>query len=121
MAYINKCCIFMSFRAKEIAIKTPPIMRTYIKGGVKMKKLNEIFGKNNEEVVKMKNWSLKKKLLVGGGIVSGFVLGAIAYGKNHGNDFEANECYDDEDEDEDFTEENLVSDEIEVEVEEAQI
>ena len=58
--------------------------------------------------LKMKNWSLKKKLLVGAGVLVTGALGVLAYGKSkqentveyNGND--ENEDYEDEDyEDED--------------------
>lgn len=65
----------------------------------KIKELFRITFKNGEAVKVKTGWSLKKKLLLGGGIVSGLILGIFAYGKNHEetceeeNDFEDEENY----------------------------
>ena len=61
-------------------------MRTYIKGGSKMLKIvkqNKEVNENNEneEEMKMKKWSLKKKLLVGAAAGIAGVVSVIAYGK----------------------------------------
>lgn len=81
-------------------------------------KFNGIFKKNEEEKL-MKNWSLKKKVLVGLGVVGTGIVGAIAYGKSKQEDqieleqeFEDDEFdYDDEsDYLEDLEEEELIED-----------
>lgn len=90
-----------------------------------MTKLKEIFRiifRKNEEDVKVKtNWSLKKKLLLGGGIVSGLILGIFAYGKNHGEEYEEDDYFEDEDYDyetdetENLDDTNVSEDDVEVE------
>lgn len=67
-----------------------------------MKKVKEIiriiFGKNNEEDVKMKvKWSLKKKILVGLGILGTGALGIFAYGRKNAENIDDEDCFEDED------------------------
>ena len=91
-------------------------MRTYIKGGSKMLKIvkqNKEVNENNEEneeEMKMKKWSLKKKLLVGAAAGIAGVVSVIAYGKSKPSD--SVECdMDEEDEDEDDNEQFLTNEE----------
>jgi hypothetical protein len=75
-----------------------------------MKKIKEFFRKifkKTEEEKRMSKWSLKKKLILVGGVVATTVLGIFAFGRNRENDI-----YEDEDDfdefDQDFeTEEDL--------------
>lgn len=66
-----------------------------------MKKLKEIFGiifGKNEEDGKMKQkWSLKKKLLLGGGILGGLIVSIFAYGKSIEEEYEEDDYLEDED------------------------
>lgn len=81
-------------------------------------KVIQLKNTNNEEDVKMKTWSLKKKLLVGGGLISGIVVGILAYGKNHGEESQTDGYFEDEDEDYDDSDElDDEKEESEVEVE----
>ena len=80
-------------------------MRTYIKGGSKMLKIvkqNKEVNENNEEneeEMKMKKWSLKKKLLVGAAAGIAGVVSVIAYGKSKPSN--SVECDMDEEDDDD--------------------
>ena len=92
-------------------------MRTYKKGGMKMENIRnfKIF-KNEKEETEMKvKWSLKKKLIIAGGVVGTAVLGVFAYGKSHNNDIdnELNEDLNEMDfEDETELEDEILEDEI---------
>lgn len=53
----------------------------------------------SKEEMKMKNWSLKKKILVGMGVLGTAVVGAIAYGMSRSEDevdYQDDESEDDE-------------------------
>lgn len=69
---------------------------------VKVKKTEEVIENKEESKVKIK-WSLKKKLLVGAGVVATAVVGVLAYGSSKKNECtESNEfggTDDDDDED----------------------
>lgn len=72
-----------------------------------------VMDENNETevevtVVKTK-WSLKKKLMIGGGIFAGLVLGAIALGSKKGGnvDIDQVEDLDNDDEEYNITEEDV--------------
>lgn len=86
-----------------------------------MTKIKEIFRKNTEEDVKMNvKWSLKKKLLVAGGLVGSVVLGIFAYGKTNGEEPENEESFEDEedydystDETEDLDDTNVSEESVE--------
>lgn len=85
-------------------------------------KVKEIFRiKNNEEDDNMKvKWSLKKKLLVGGGLIGGLVLGVLAYGKNNEGESQTDDYFEDgncEDYDSDGLEDEI-EDKTEVETQE---
>ena len=89
-------------------------MRTYIKGGSKMLKIvkqNKEVNENekNEEEMKMKKWSLKKKLLVGAAAGIAGVVSVIAYGKSKPSN--SVECDMDEEDDEDDNEQFLDNEE----------
>ena len=77
----------------------------------------KIFKNEKEETEVKVKWSLKKKLLIAGGVVGTAVLGVFAYGKSHDNDIyeEVEENLDEMDFDEDETESetNELKDEIE--------
>ena len=73
------------------------------------KEVNEN-NEENEEEMKMKKWSLKKKLLVGAAAGVAGVVSIIAYGKSKQSD--SVECdMDEEDEDEDDNEQFLDNEE----------
>lgn len=55
----------------------------------KLKEIIKIIFEKKEEDVKVKvKWSLKKKVLVGLGILGTSILGIFAYGKKHAEDYE---------------------------------
>ena len=79
-----------------------------------------IFRKNEEDVKVKVKWSLKKKLLVGLGILGTGALGIFAYGKKSAEDVEHDSDFEDENEDfdedyptEDSDEDNISNDEVE--------
>lgn len=78
-------------------------------------KIQAKFRKNEEEPKMKLNWSLRKKLLVGAGVLGTAALGIIAYGKskqetdveynNEDQDEEYDDDYESEDDDQDAGEE----------------
>jgi hypothetical protein len=83
----------------------------------KIKEIFKIIFRKNEEDGKMKaKWSLKKKLLIGGGLVSGAILGIFAYGRKHEEEIEDGGYFEDEDGDDYETDETENLDDINVSV-----
>ena len=72
------------------------------------KEVNE--NNENEEEMKMKKWSLKKKLLVGAAAGIAGVVSVIAYGKSKPSDsVECNNDFDDDDDEQNLNEEQRSS------------
>ena len=73
--------------------------------------MNEEFDKNTAEVTEVKTkMSLKKKLMIGGGVVLGLVLGAVALGSQKGKNDSDEELDDYESESEADTDETTEAD-----------
>lgn len=69
-------------------------------------KINEEVGETTEEVMEVKTkMSLKKKLMIGGGVVLGLVLGAVALGSRKSKDDTDENCADCDSESEDYADE----------------
>ena len=84
----------------------------------KIKEIFRIIFNKNEEDCKMKEkWSLKKKLLIGAGVLGGLVLGVFAYGKNNEELFEDDDEFEDENYDYETDETEGLEEEEEVEIE----
>lgn len=86
----------------------------------KTKEVTEKIEKIKEENNVYKNWSLKKKILVGLGVLGAAAVGVVAYSKSTEEDLDNEDVYD-EDEDEygynqisNYTEEELESPESNV-------
>lgn len=73
--------------------------------------MNEEVEETTEEVEEMKTkMSLKKKLMIGGGVVLGLVLGAVALGSRKSKDESVEESEDYESESEDYADETTEED-----------
>ena len=79
---------------------------------------NEVYEETMTAKVGKPKWSLKKKLLIGGGIVGGLILGAVALGTSKKTKSENDQPADYEDENEEVSNDEVVSEEIPANVEE---
>ena len=79
---------------------------------------NEVYEETMTAKVGKTKWSLKKKLLIGGGIVGGLILGAVALGTSKKTKPENDQPADYEDENEEVSNDEVVSEEIPANVEE---
>ena len=64
---------------------------------------NEVLEENETVEAGKPKWSLKKKLLIGGGVLAGLVLGAVALGNKKGADATDDQTEDSEDDNTDAT------------------
>lgn len=78
----------------------------------------EILEENEMTKVGKPKWSLKKKLMIGGGIIAGLVLGAIALGSKKSVNTTDDQVEDSDNDDEEVTDDITVTEEITENIEE---